>query len=110
MTGTFLLFLIIQIAILPIFSKKKLSPLIIGFGLALLIIWIAPYTQAGFNPARDFGPRLLAYLMGWSNYSFPKPWFSAYTVYILAPLIGAGIAAYTTSLFINRQSAKHNEN
>tara|TARA_B110000211_G_C14053477_1_gene542235 strand:- start:881 stop:1645 length:765 start_codon:yes stop_codon:yes gene_type:complete len=100
MVGTFLLFVIIQIAILPIFSKKHLSPLVIGFGLALLIIWIAPYTQAGFNPARDFGPRLFAYIKGWENSSFPQPWYSAFTVYIFAPVLGAGIAAVATRPFI----------
>lgn len=102
MVGTFLLFLIIQIAILPTFSKKHLSPLVIGFGLALLIIWIAPYTQAGFNPARDFGPRLFAYTRGWGSVSFPQPWFSAFTVYIMAPILGAGIAAVASRSFSNR--------
>lgn len=94
--GTFLLFVIIQIAIKPIFSSRNVSPLVIGFGLALLIIWIAPYTQAGFNPARDFGPRIIAYIKGWENSSFPQPWYALITVYILAPTLGAGLAAIAT--------------
>jgi glycerol uptake facilitator-like aquaporin len=69
---------------------------VIGFGLALLIIWIAPYTQAGFNPARDFGPRIIAYIKGWENSSFPQPWYALITVYILAPTLGAGLAAIAT--------------
>jgi len=96
MVGTFLLFIIIQIAIIPVFSKKHLSPLVIGFGLALLIAWIAPYTQAGFNPARDFGPRLFAFMNGWGASAFPQTWYSAITVYIIAPILGAGLAAVMT--------------
>lgn len=94
--GTFLLFVIIQIAIKPVFASKHLSPLVIGFGLALLIIWIAPYTQAGFNPARDFGPRIIAYFNGWESASFPKPTVGLLSVYILAPIVGAGLAAIAT--------------
>tara|TARA_B100000795_G_scaffold270052_1_gene262260 strand:- start:8506 stop:9270 length:765 start_codon:yes stop_codon:yes gene_type:complete len=102
MVGTFLLFVIIQIAILPLFSKRHLSPLIIGIGLALLIAWIAPYTQAGFNPARDFGPRLFAFISGWGRSALPQPWYSAITVYIIAPILGSGIAAVSTRSLLNR--------
>lgn len=96
MVGTFLLFVIIQIAILPVFGKRNLSPIVIGFGLALLIIWIAPYTQAGFNPARDLGPRIFAFINGWGISAFPHKWYTAFTVYVIAPVLGAGIAAIIT--------------
>lgn len=68
------------------------TPLFIGLTVSLLIILIAPFTQAGFNPARDFGPRLVAYFAGWGNAAFPAASGSFFTVYILAPILGASLA------------------
>jgi glycerol uptake facilitator protein len=39
------------------------------------------------NPARDFGPRLFAYLMGWKGQAFPSPG-NYWWVPIAGPLIG----------------------
>jgi glycerol uptake facilitator protein len=73
-----------------------LLPLCIGMAVALNISIIAPLTQAGFNPARDFGPRLFAWLAGWGSIAIPGPRGGFFTVYILAPCIGAlgGAAVY----------------
>lgn len=70
----------------------KFSPLVIGFTVALLIIWIAPFTQCGINPARDFGPRLVAYFLHWGNGAFPMGKAGFLTVYIISPLVGAFFA------------------
>ena len=64
---------------------RKLTPWLIGATVAILIICIAPFTQAGFNPARDFGPRTMAYLMGWN----PIAYSNAFWLYTIGPLIGA---------------------
>ena len=44
-----------------------------GESITILIAVIAPLTQAGFNPARDFGPRLFAYAAGWGSVAIPGP-------------------------------------
>jgi glycerol uptake facilitator protein len=73
-----------------------LGALCIGLTVAIIIAVVAPLTQAGLNPARDFGPRVLAYLAGWGSVAIPGPRGGFFTVYILSPLLGglAGGAAY----------------
>jgi glycerol uptake facilitator protein len=61
----------------------------IGFVLAICIIIFAPFSQAGFNPARDFGPRLVSYIAGWGKIAIPGPQGGFFLVYILAPIVGA---------------------
>ncbi len=68
---------------------SNLGPLFIGLAVAVLISIIAPLTQACFNPARDFGPRLIAYLIGWGPIAIPGPRGGVFTIYILAPILGA---------------------
>ncbi len=71
-----------------------LIPLLIGLTVTLLICIIAPYTQGGFNPARDFSPRIIAYFSGWKSMAFPLQKFSFFTVYIVSPILGGIMAAY----------------
>ncbi len=70
----------------PRVSRIALS---IGLGLSAIIMIIAPITQAGLNPARDFGPRLFAWLAGWGSVALPGPRGGFFTVYLLAPVVGA---------------------
>ena len=68
----------------------RMAPVFIGLTVAALIAVIAPLTQACFNPARDFGPRLFAAMAGWGAIALPGPRGMGFlTVYILAPIIGA---------------------
>jgi glycerol uptake facilitator protein len=67
-----------------------LAPFIAGLTVAALISIIAALTQCCLNPARDFGPRLVAYLAGWGQAAIPGPNGHGFlTVYILAPILGA---------------------
>ncbi|QNN24042.1 aquaporin [Planctomycetales bacterium ZRK34] len=75
---------------------NRLLPVMIGLAVAVIISVIAPLTQAGLNPARDFGPRLFAWFAGWDEVAIPGPRGGFFTVYILAPIGGAlgGAAVY----------------
>jgi glycerol uptake facilitator protein len=71
---------------------SNLTILMIGFTVSIIICIIAPFTQAGLNPARDLGPRIVAFMGGWGDAAFPKDNFGFLTVYVLGPFIGASVA------------------
>lgn len=71
---------------------EALAPVFIGLTVTSIICLVAPLTQARLNPARDFGPRLVAWLMGWGTAAFPAA-AGGIIVYILAPLLGGAAAA-----------------
>jgi len=79
-------------------SPRFMAPLFIGLTVSIIISIIAPLTQAGLNPARDFGPRLVSYLFGWGEIAIPGPRGGFFTVYILSPIIGGlfGATVYQT--------------
>jgi len=68
--------------------KSGFVPPLIGLTVGGLISIIAPLTQAGFNPARDFGPRIVAWFAGWKTVAFTGSW-----IYIIAPMVGASVGA-----------------
>uniref|UniRef100_A0A7S4STA8 Aquaporin n=1 Tax=Ditylum brightwellii TaxID=49249 RepID=A0A7S4STA8_9STRA len=65
-------------------------PPLIGATVGGLISVFAPLTQAGFNPARDFGPRIITALTGWGRAVAMKGWW----VYVLGPILGALTGAF----------------
>lgn len=69
------------------------APVFIGLSVSAIICLLAPLTQAGLNPARDFGPRLVAWCMGWGEAAWPDDTFGFFFVYILGPVLGGLIAA-----------------
>ncbi|KAI8799818.1 aquaporin-like protein [Cladochytrium replicatum] len=71
---------------------RGFEPFMLGFAIACNIVAIAPLTQAGFNPARDFSPRLAAWAGGWGT----DIAFSYWWVYVFGPIVGAvaGVAVY----------------
>jgi glycerol uptake facilitator protein len=96
--GTFLLvFVILRVTEKPN-QINNTTPLVIGLTVTVIICIVAPFTQAGLNPARDFGPRMVAYFAGWGNAAFPKVTYSFLAVYILSPFLGGIVAAYSHKL------------
>ena len=73
--------------------SDAMAPVFIGLTVTSIICLIAPLTQAGLNPARDFGPRLVAWIFGWGDAAFPDSNGGFFLVYILGPIIGGLVAA-----------------
>lgn len=78
------------IAILGVTSKdeyKGSAGIVIGLTLTLVHILGIPFTGTSVNPARSFGPALISCFMGKSQ-PITQVW-----LFIIAPLVGAAIAA-----------------
>ncbi len=79
-----------------------LAPVFIGGTVAVIIGVLAPLTQAGLNPARDFGPRMVAFVAGWGEIAIPGPRGGSFIVYVLGPLLGGITAALCFRFLIMR--------
>ena len=84
-----------------------MAPVFIGITVSIIICLLAPLTQCGINPARDFGPRLVAYFMGWGSAAFPDQVGGFFWVYILAPILGAVAAGLFFTKIV--EPAMHNK-
>jgi len=85
--------------------SRPAAPLLIGLTVAVLLALYAPITQAGWNPARDFGPRLVAALAGWGKVAIPGP-RNGFWVYIVGPFLGAPLGAALAENVLWRRSLK----
>lgn len=79
--GTFALMWAIMGAAVNPTSDKAWAPFVIGSTLGAAVLLLAPMTGAGFNPARAFGPALVA-----------GQWV-AHVVYWVGPILGGVVAA-----------------
>ena len=66
----------------------KGGPFIVGATVAGMICLVGPLTGAGFNPARDLAPRMVAALAGGAG-AFPAGWW----IYTAGPVVGAVLGA-----------------
>lgn len=71
----------------------NMAPIFIGLTVTSIICLIAPLTQAGLNPARDFAPRMVALIFGWGKWSFTDSVGGFFWVYMLAPIVGGVLAS-----------------
>lgn len=74
--------------------SEPLQPLFIGLTVAAIIFFIAPLTQSCLNPARDVGPRIVAYFCGWGKAALPDKVGGWFWVYVLGPTAGGCLAAW----------------
>ena len=99
--GVFVLFYGIVEVVERDFNKAS-SALIISLIVGMLIVLIAPYTQAGFNPARDIMPRLFSYFTRWKDVAFSQGILNVLLVYVLAPFLGSSLAVFVRKFIPNR--------
>ena len=86
---------------------SNLAPLAIGFAVAAIGMSYGANAGYAINPARDLGPRLLAWIAGWGKVAMPGTLhitglsFSDYFwVPIVGPLIGGVLGVVIYDLFI----------
>ena len=78
----------------------NLAPFIIGLAVVVIGMSLGALSGYAINPARDFGPRLAAWVTGWST-SMEAPSGDLYFwVPIIGPFIGGAIGAYIYDFFI----------
>jgi len=74
--------------------RGPMAPLLIGLLIAVIGSAMGPLTGFAMNPARDFGPKLMTFIMGWGEVSFTGgrdiPYF---LVPVFAPIVGACLGA-----------------
>ncbi|WP_446666005.1 MIP/aquaporin family protein [Flexivirga sp. B27] len=91
--------------------KANLGPLIIGFSVAAIGMSFGANAGYAINPARDLGPRVLAYFAGFGELALPGTLhgpggFTGYMwVPIVGPLIGGVIGIVVYDLFIGKALA-----
>ncbi len=88
--------MVLMITILAVVDDKNGSPkghmaaILIGIVIAIIGCSLGPLTGFAMNPARDFGPKVFAYLAGWGEVAFTGGLTNPYFwVPILGPIIGA---------------------
>ncbi len=100
--GTFflLLFVLAIIDALNVGVQANMGPFMIGMAVAAIGMSFGVNAGYAINPARDFGPRLFAWLEGWGANAFAGP-HGYWWVPIIGPLVGGVIAVYVYRWFIS---------
>lgn len=84
--------------------KANLGPFVIGLAVAAIGMSFGANAGYAINPARDFGPRLFAWLAGWGDLALPGTLDGSYAWYfwvpIVGPLIGGVVGILLYDLFV----------
>ena len=80
---------------------NNLFPLFIGLTVTMIICVVGPITDAGLNPARDLGPRVIAAIMGMNDPTSGGA-MGMLVVYALAPIVGGTLAGLFFTKVIDR--------
>lgn len=79
--------------------RANLAPVVVGLLVAGIGMSFGANAGYAINPARDFGPRALAWAAGWGKVALPGA-NNYFWVPIVGPIIGALIGAFIYDLFI----------
>ncbi|MBG0740969.1 MIP family channel protein [Paeniglutamicibacter antarcticus] len=103
-TAFLILFIVAIIDLRNTAVKANLGPLMIGFAVAAIGMSFGANAGYAINPARDFGPRLFAWMAGWGDVALPGTVDGSFSFYfwvpIIGPLIGGVIGVLIYDLFI----------
>jgi glycerol uptake facilitator protein len=98
--GEFLATFILMLGILFLLEARSVNnpvswffPVALGLIVLNLVIIEAPLSMLSLNAARDLGPRIFAYLLGFGKMAFPGPRNDMW-VTTLVPVLGAIAATY----------------
>lgn len=83
---------------------KSVSGLVIGLALAAVHLFGVPFTGTSVNPARSFGPAFIKAVCDGDSVALSQVW-----VFILAPLVGAALAAMVYMLLTSEKKIKEAE-
>lgn len=83
-------------------------PLFIGLTVTMIIVTVGPITDAGLNPARDLGPRVIAAIMG-MDMPMNGDVLSTLVIYTVAPLVGGALAGLFYTQVIDKMHKAANE-
>jgi glycerol uptake facilitator protein len=76
--------------------RSNLAPLIVGFIVVAVGISLGANAGYAINPARDFGPRIFAWIAGWGKIAMPGDYGNVNTYFwipIIGPILGGLIGA-----------------
>ncbi|MGO4382954.1 MIP/aquaporin family protein [Specibacter sp. RAF43] len=68
--------------------KANLGPFMIGIAVAAIGMSFGANAGYAINPARDFGPRLFAWMAGWGEVALPGTVAGSFSWYFWVPIIG----------------------
>ena len=68
--------------------QANLGPVVVGFAVAAIGMSFGANAGYAINPARDLGPRLLAWLGGWGQVAMPGTVDGSFSWYFWVPIVG----------------------
>lgn len=88
--------------------KSNLAPFVVGLLVAAIGMSFGANAGYAINPARDFGPRLFAWMAGWGAAALPGA-NNYFWVPIIGPIIGSLIGAFVYDFLIRDVLAARHE-